>query len=134
MDPRLIRGHRRQPVEEQDVRDRAEALCAALVEGNIETATQDFSKELRQNLGEVLVLLPLPAIEATVDSIEHGGSGFTVVLRVVGETEEVLIQTRWKERDERPTLIELSHLSKTETAPPADDGAAEGDGPSDDAT
>jgi hypothetical protein len=115
-------------MEEPDVRERAEALCAALVDGNIEAATQDFSKELRQNLGEVVVLLPLPAIEATVDSIERGGgSGYTVVLRLVGETEEVLIQTRWKERDERPTLIELSHLSKTETAPSADDAALEGD-------
>jgi hypothetical protein len=122
-------------VEEQDVRERAEALCAALVDGNIETATQDFSKELRQNLGEVIVLLPLPAIEATVDSIERGGgSGFTVVLRLVGETEEVLIQTRWKERDGRPTLIELSHLSKTETAPPANADAAEGEGSSEVAT
>ena len=92
-------------MEEQDVRERAEALCAALVDGNIETATADFSKELRQNLGEVLVLLLLPAIEATVDLTSGGGSGFTVVLRLVGETEEVLIQTRWKERDERPTLI-----------------------------
>jgi hypothetical protein len=134
MDPRLIRGHRRQPMEEQDVRERAEALCAAVVDGNIEAATEDFSKELRQNLGEVLVLLPLPAIEATVDSIERGGSGYIVVLRLVGETEEVLIQTRWKERDERPTLIELSHLSKTETAAPAEDGTGEDEGSSDLAT
>jgi hypothetical protein len=39
-----------------------------------------------------------------------------VVLRLVGETEEVLLQTRWKERDDRPTLIEISHLSATERA------------------
>jgi len=109
-------------MEEPDVRERAEALCAALVAGDIEAATEDFSKELRQNLGEVLVLLPLPATEATIESIERGGgSGFTVVLRLVGETEEVLIQTRWKERDGRTTLIEASHLSKTETTAPTDE-------------
>jgi hypothetical protein len=113
-------------MEEQHVRERAEALCAALVAGDIEHATEDFSKELRQNLGEVLVLLPLPSTEATIESIDRGGgSGFTVVLRLVGETEEVLIQTRWKERDGRTTLIEASHLSRTETAPPS--GEAEGD-------
>src|SRR6187551_706552 len=103
-------------MEEPQVRERAEAMCAALVAGDVGKATDDFSKELRQNLGEVVALLPLPATEATVDSIERGNSGFVVVLRLVGETEEVLLQTRWKERDDHPTLIELSHLSATELA------------------
>ena len=103
-------------MEEPQVRERAEAMCAALVAGDVGKATEDFSKELRQNLGEVVALLPLPATEATVDSIERGSSGFVVVLRLVGETEEVLLQTRWKERDDQPTLIELSHLSATEKA------------------
>jgi hypothetical protein len=116
-------------MEEPEVRERAEALCAALVAGDIEQATQDFSKELRQNLGEVLVLLPLPSIEATIESVDRGGgSGFTVVLRLVGETEEVLIQTRWKERDGQPTLIEVSHLSKIETTAPTSEADGEGDG------
>ncbi len=106
-------------MEEPEVRERAEALCAAIVAGDVGLATQDFSQELQRNLGEVVALLPLPATEATVDSIERSGSGFTVVLRVIGETEEVLLQTRWKERDDAPTLIELSHLSKTETTPDA---------------
>jgi hypothetical protein len=118
-------------MEEQDVREHAEALCAALVAGDIGRATEDFSKELRQNLGEVLALLPLPSSAATVESIDRGGgSGFIVVLRLVGETDEVLIQTRWKERDGRATVIEASHLSKTERAAPDDEaeGAAEGAG------
>ena len=104
-------------MDEQSVRDRAQSLCDALVAGDIGLATEDFSKELRQNLGEVIALLPLPATEGTVESIDRGGgSSYTVVLRLVGETEEVLLQTRWKERDDRPTLIELSHLSATERA------------------
>ena len=103
-------------MEEPQVRERADAMCAALVAGDVGQATEAFSKELRQNLGEVVALLPLPATEATVDSIERGSSGFVVVLRLVGETEEVLLQTRWKERDDQPTLIELSHLSATEKA------------------
>ncbi|HEX7472946.1 MAG TPA: hypothetical protein VF323_07670 [Candidatus Limnocylindrales bacterium] len=104
-------------MEEQDVRTRSEALCAALVAGDIERVIEELSQELRHNLGEVLALLPLPSSEVTVESIERGGgSGFTVVLRLVGETETVQLQTRWKERDGRPTIIEASHLSKTATA------------------
>lgn len=112
-------------MEEQNVRERAEALCAALVVGDIELATEDFSKELRQHLGEVLALLPLPLSEATIDSIERGGSsGYNVVLKLVGETEEVQIQTRWKDRDGQATVVEASHLSRTEAV--AQDGDAEG--------
>ena len=106
-------------MDEQAVRSRAQALCDALVAGDVELATADFSDELRRHLGEVLALLPLPSSEASVDSIEHGGSGYNVILRFVGETEEVRIQTRWKDRDGRATMVEASHLSKTVTAAPA---------------
>ncbi|MEO8468716.1 MAG: hypothetical protein ABI573_03500 [Chloroflexota bacterium] len=103
-------------MDEQEIRDRADAICAALVDGDIERATEDFSEELRRNLGEVIALLPLPASEATIESFEGtgGGSSATVVLRLVGETEEVLISTRWKDRDGTLTVVEASHLSRTE--------------------
>ena len=97
----------------QTVRDRAEAFCDVLVAGDVGLATEVMSNELRQNLGEVVALLPLPASEASVVSVDRGGSGYDVVLHLVGENDEVEIQTRWKDRDGRPTLVEASHLSKT---------------------
>lgn len=103
-------------MDDDVIREQAQALCDALVAGDIGVATEHFSPELRRNLGEVLALLPLPSREATVQSVERGGSGFDVVLRVAGETEEVLVQTRWKDRDGRPTVVEASHLSRTPTA------------------
>jgi len=114
-------------MDEQAVRDRAQSLCEALVAGDIGLATEDFSKELRQNLGEVLSLLPLPSTEATIESVEHAGPGYNVTLRLVGETDEVLVQTRWKERDGRPTMVEASHLSKAPTAPRGDEAEGEGE-------
>jgi hypothetical protein len=116
-------------MDEQAVQDRAQALCDALVAGDIDSATQDFSPELRQNLGEVIAMLPLPAHEATVGSVERGGSGgYTVVLRLVGETDEVELQTRWKDRDGNPTVVEASHLSAVTRDPAAADGDGDGDG------
>jgi hypothetical protein len=112
-------------MDEEVIRGHAQALCDALVAGDIEKATTDFSKELKQHLGEVLSLLPLPSTEATVQSVAHAGSGFDVVLRLVGESEEVLIETRWKDRQGRPTVVEVSHLSRTERA--AGEPAAEGE-------
>ena len=117
-------------MNEQDVRDGAEVLCAALVAGDIELATAVFSAELRRNLGEVIALLPLPASVATVESVERSGSGssLTAVVRLVGETEEAEVLTRWKERDGRPTVIEVSHLSRQETLPPEGDEGAKDEG------
>ena len=112
-------------MDEKAIGQQAQALCAALVAGDIDTATKDFSKELKQHLGEVLSLLPLPSTEATVQSVTHAGSGFDVVLRIVGESEEALIQTRWKDRDGRPTVVEASHLNRTATAAPAEPEAGE---------
>ena len=116
-------------MEEQDVRDRAAAMCAALIAGDIDQATVDVSDELRRNLGEVIALLPLPVTDATVESIERGGgsSAFVVVLNLIGENETVQVQTRWKERDDRPTVIEASHLSRTEPDLPVGDEAGDGE-------
>jgi hypothetical protein len=105
-------------MEDAAVRERAEAMCEALVAGDVDRAIGDFSEELKRNLGEVLALLPLPANEATIQSLERGGSGYNVVIRFAGETEEVEIQTRWKERDGVPKMVEASHLSRVAMAQP----------------
>jgi hypothetical protein len=78
--------------------------------GDIERAAEDFSPELKSNLGQFVALLPLPLTEATVESVEQTGKGYVVVLRAVGETVVVRLQTRWKEREGRPTMVEASHI------------------------
>jgi hypothetical protein len=112
-------------MDEQVIREHARAHCDALVAGDIDRATEDLSKELRQHLGEVLALLPLPMSEAEVESIDRGGSSYSVVLRLVGETDEIRIQTRWKDRDGRPTIVEASHLSKRATEAAAEEPEAD---------
>jgi hypothetical protein len=110
------------------VRDRARAFCEALDAGDVELAASALSPELRRNLGEVLALLPLPTNESTVVSVERAGPGFNVLLRLHGETDEVEVHTRWKDRDGEPTLVEASHVSRTEReAAEADAETAEGE-------
>jgi hypothetical protein len=103
-------------MDEDRVRAGAQAVGDALVAGNIEGAIEHLSDELKRNLGEVVAMLPLPATEATVESVERGGSSVVVVVRVIGETDEVQLQTRWKDRDGEPRIVEVSHLSRTERA------------------
>ena len=117
-------------MDEQDVRARAQAMCDGLAAGDIERATGDFSPELRRNLGEVLALMPLPANEVAIESIEHAGAGYNVVIRMAGEVDEVMVQTRWKDRDGEPRMVEASHLSSVALEAPdaIEDAAAEDDG------
>jgi hypothetical protein len=114
-------------MDEQTVRAQAEAFGQALVDGDIDRAIGHFSQELRRNTGEVIALLPLPVSDVAVESVEHSGSGENVVLRLVGESEASSILTRWKDRDDQPTIIEVSHLSTTQIAADEDvtDEAAE---------
>jgi hypothetical protein len=99
-------------MDEQTVRTQAEAVCDALRSGDIGQAIGHLSDELQRNLGEVVALFPLPANEVTVESIEHSGPGYNVVLRLVGETDEVQVQTRWKDRAGEAKIVEVSHLSR----------------------
>ncbi len=121
-------------MDEEAVRTQAQALCDALVAGDMDRVIADFSVELQRNLGEVLTLLPLPATEATIQSVEHGASsGYVAVLRLIGETDEVEIETRWKDRDGHPTIVEASHLSATPAAgPPEGEEAAADRSPGED--
>ncbi|MGH2464333.1 MAG: hypothetical protein ACRDGI_02640 [Candidatus Limnocylindrales bacterium] len=115
-------------IDEEGIRERAQALCGALVAGNIDLVIETFSAELRQNLGEVISLLPLPVSAADVESVAHGGSGYNVVLLLTGDNETVQLQTRWKDRDGRATVIEVSHLSRVAREPAASEGTAALDG------
>lgn len=109
-------------IDEEGFREQAQAFCAALVAGNVDLAIEAFSAELRQNLGEVISLLPLPVSAADVESVAHGGSGYNIVLLLTGDNETVQLQTRWKDRDDRATVIEVSHLSRVAREPAAPDG------------
>jgi hypothetical protein len=118
-------------MDEQAVREHARAMADAIVAGDVDRAIEDVSPELRRNLGEVIGLFPLPSTEAEIETVTQGGSSHVVVLRLVGETEAVQVQTRWKERNGRPTIVEASHLSRTELAAEAatvavDEDAEEG--------
>jgi hypothetical protein len=114
-------------MEEQDVRLAAQAVGDALVAGNVDGAIEYLSDELKRNLGEVVALLPLPATESEIVSIERATSAFVVVVKLVGETSDVELQTRWKDRDGEPRIVEVSHLSQVEREQPVAEGD-EGEG------
>src|SRR5688572_30845976 len=112
-------------MDEQMVRDHAQAHLDALVAGDVDRAVQDLSSELQRNLGEIMAMLPLPLTAADIESVQMGGSSYTAVLHLVGETTESRLETRWKDRDGRPTIIEASLLHEAPTPVAAGDAADE---------
>ena len=110
-------------MDEAAVRDSAAQFGDALVAGNVDAAIEHLSDELKRNLGEVVALLPLPATEVEIASVERGSSALILQLHVVGETADDELQTRWKDRDGTPRIVEISHLSRTERAPAPEPGS-----------
>lgn len=111
-------------MDEQAVRAGAEQFIEALRAGDIGKASQQMSPELRQNLGEVVAMLPLPLSEGAIEAVETTGSGYRAVMRLSNDGGAMRLETRWKERDSTPTIVEASHLA--DEAPPAEDEPAEG--------
>ncbi len=99
-------------MDEEAVREHAEALCEALLAGDIDRATHDLSNELRANLGQLVAMLPMPLTAASIESLERTAAGFRAVLHLVGENAETRVETRWKDRDNRPAIVEVSHLTE----------------------
>ena len=95
---------------EQAVRDHAQAFCDALLSGDIAQAADELSSQLRSNMGPIVAMLPLPLTEASIESIETTGTGYRAVLRLVGEGDALQLETRWKDRDGRPTRVEASRV------------------------
>ena len=100
-------------MDEQAVQQHAQGHIDALMAGDVGRALEDLSAELRRQPGELMAMLPLPLSSAEVESVEMAGSGYVAVLHLVGETDETRLETRWKDRDGQPTIVEVSNLSST---------------------
>ena len=98
-------------MDEQAVQQHAQSHIDALMAGDVGRALEDLSAELRRQPGELMAMLPLPLTAAEIESVDMAGSGYVAVLHLVGETDQTRLETRWKERDGRPTIVEVSHLS-----------------------
>src|SRR5687767_7877130 len=107
----------------ETVRQHADAYRAALLAGDIGRASEEFSQQLKQNIGEVVSQLPLPLTQAAGESDDVAGSVDGADPHLTGETDEIRIETRWTDRDRRPQMVEASHVIDRVAAPPAEEGA-----------
>ena len=111
---------------EEEVRERARAVCEALISGDVGSIIEMLSDELRRSPGETVALLPLPAQKAVVASVESagGGAAYVAVLEVTSEAEHLELQTRWKDRGGETRIVEVSHRSRRAIEAEAEAAAA----------
>jgi len=103
-------------MEEQSIREHAQDFADALRGGDIGEAAKAMSPELQRNMGPVVAMLPLPLTEASVETVDMTGTGYLAVLHLVGDEGAIRLETRWKERDGQPVIVEASH--QPEAPPP----------------
>jgi hypothetical protein len=112
-------------MDEQTIRERTQAFTDALKSGDIGLASREMSPELQRNLGPVVAMLPLPVSDAMIEAVEMTGTGYRAVVRLVGESGETRLETRWKDRDGKPTMVEASHLTEAAEPPALEEGEEE---------
>ena len=120
-------------MNEDQVREASAAIADALQSGDVGRVIEALSDELKRSPGEVVALLPVPAREVNVASVEStgGGAAYLVLLEVATESEQVELEVRWKDRGGEPRIVEVSHRSRVEReeeVPPAEDTAGETEG------
>lgn len=94
-------------VGESEVRASAEAHAQAIVAGDIGSAVRHLSDRAQAQGPDVMKSMPSPLTGAEVTSVESSDDGFLVRIRYAGETDELLVESRWIEQDGRPMADDL---------------------------
>lgn len=92
-------------MDEAKTRGTIEEHAAAVVRGDMDAVTADFSEELRPQVPQIAQALPRPVTAADVLSIEVGDEESVAMIRYSGDTGEVTIRSRWREIGGRPLIV-----------------------------
>jgi 5,10-methenyltetrahydromethanopterin hydrogenase len=93
-------------MDEVPARKHAEAHAKAVVDGDMDSVTNDFVPELRGKVPEIAKSLPQPTTDAEVVKFDMEDDHATVQIRYSNDDESVTVQTRWEEHDGRPMIVE----------------------------
>jgi hypothetical protein len=95
-------------MDEATIRQRAEAHGGAVVKGDMRSAGKDLSPEAVAQAPEVMKNLPKQLERATVIRIREEDSAYDTYISYEGPDSEVIVVSRWEERDGEPTITNLS--------------------------
>jgi hypothetical protein len=94
-------------MDEEAVREYAEAHAAANISGDMSRAATDLTDEARANIGPVARKLPRPITAGNVTSVSGDDEGrCVVVIEYSGPRSSATVESVWIEQEGRPMIAE----------------------------
>jgi hypothetical protein len=97
-------------MDEQRVREDAEAHGNAVVRNDLRTAGSYLSPEAMKAAQAVMGELPLPLQSAEVSEVTSDGAAVVAQIRYAGESGQKVVESRWEDRDGDPKIVGLRVL------------------------
>jgi hypothetical protein len=94
-------------MDENSVREHAEAHAQAVVQGDLGKAAADLTDEVKQSAPEVMKQLPRPATSASIEAVTAEGDEFVAHIKYSGENASATVASRWAEQSGRPMITRL---------------------------
>jgi 5,10-methenyltetrahydromethanopterin hydrogenase len=95
----------RTTMDEVPTRQHAEAHVKAVLEGDMESITNDFVPDMRDKVQGLAEKLPRPTEDADIEKIDMEEDHAMVQIRYSNERESLAIRTRWEELDGQPMIV-----------------------------
>jgi hypothetical protein len=95
-------------MDEPMVRERAEAHAQAMVDGDLRRAASDLTPEAQAGAAAVMKKMPNPVQGAQVQDVASDGDVVVATILYTGGSAELLVESRWEERDGRAMIVTLS--------------------------
>ncbi|HEX2050235.1 MAG TPA: hypothetical protein VHJ34_06320 [Actinomycetota bacterium] len=95
-------------MDENVVRERAQAHGDAVVAGDLRRAGGDLTKEAAAQAPAVMAKLPRPLRSARVEAVTAAGDDFVARTSYEGDDAATTVDSRWAERDGKVSIVELS--------------------------
>ena len=95
-------------MDEVPTRQHVEAHVKAVLEGDMDTVTNDFVPDMRDQVQGIASKLPQPTENGEVEKLDMEDDHANVQIHYSNERESVAVRTRWEEHDGRPMIVEAS--------------------------
>src|SRR5262245_608952 len=92
-------------MDHQQMQDHVKQHAGAVVRGDMDAVTADFSEELRPQVPQITQALPQPVTAADLQSLDVGESESVAVIRYSGDTGDITIRSRWQDEGGRPVIV-----------------------------
>ena len=98
-------------MDENGIRERAEAHAKATVAGDLRTAGEDLTKSGMAGAGAVMKAMPKPLESYEVRSVDLQGDQATAVIAYSGAGDTLEVRSTWEQVEGRPKIVALEPIS-----------------------